>query len=342
MTYPQIYPQGQPLPADPAFLPTTRYPNLRLMLTDSASLSDAELETVFESAFGEGVSPAEYEEFFGGLGRALSSVAQDVGRFAQRAAPVAASVAQGALQGAATGSALGPYGAIAGALAGGVGSGLAQHGGGTARQVGQAISGGMNLAGSLTGRGAMAGGVGQLLGGLAGGRGGAGGAVGGLGQLLGGLGGGRAGGAAGQLLGLMQNPTVMGAISSLAGGGNGAVRLGRGGPQVPASSFAGLLGALGREAEAESAANNEAENEPLPPVYLLDLLNRLPAVPVMRSTAPPRWEAEQESGEAEAEVYDSEFYEAEFIFDSDSESEAEAYAGYGSEFASEDHRDWSW
>src|SRR5215831_627207 len=96
----------------------TYYPNLREVLDPRfAGLSDSDLESAFEAAFGDSVTLAEYEEFFGGLGKAF----KDVGRFAQQAAPTLATAGQGALQGAAAGSALGPWGALGGALIGGTG-----------------------------------------------------------------------------------------------------------------------------------------------------------------------------------------------------------------------------
>lgn len=286
--------------------PGTLYPHLREMLSPQyAHLSDAELESAFESAFGEGVTPAEYEEFFGGLGKSLSSVGRDIGRFAQQAAPVAGSVLSGAAQGALTGSALGPWGALGGAIAGGVGSGLAQHGPRGARGVGQAISGVMGAAGTLTGRGAAAGGAMNALSGL--------------------LGGGR-GGAAGQLMGLLGRPETLRAIQSLAGGQNRAIPVGAGGTPVPASAFAGLLGALGREAEAETGSfSGEAVDSP--PAYLMNsagqfvvdpgdpdqraarLLQMLQAAPPMLRRPLPEALDEGEAFEDEEAYYDTEDYE---------------------------------
>ena len=93
----------------------TFYPNLRDMLDDRyADLSDAQFEAAFESAFGEHVTPAEYEEFFDGLSKALGSVAKTV-------APVVQSAAPGLLSGAMAGAPLGRPGIIGGALVGGVG-----------------------------------------------------------------------------------------------------------------------------------------------------------------------------------------------------------------------------
>lgn len=236
----------------------TYYPNLRRTLDPAYTrLSDAELEALFESAFGEGVTPAEYEEFFNGLGRALSS-------FGQKAAPVFSSVASGALQGASAGSALGPYGMLAGALMGGAGGGL-KHAGGPAKDVGGVLSGIVGTAGSLTGGG----GLGGMLGGL-GGRGGAAGMAGGgmggggMGSLMG-MGAqalGQRSPATAQLLSVLGRPETRQALAALLGGGNQSVPVGRGGVPVPASAFAGLLGALGREAEAESFEWQGGESVP--------------------------------------------------------------------------------
>ncbi len=301
--------------------PPTLYSNLRLSLSPQfAHLSDSDLEAAFESAFGEGVSPAEYEEFFGGLGRAISGVASDVGRFAQRAAPVVASVGSGALQGAMAGSALGPWGALGGAIAGGVGSGLAQHGSGAARQVGQVMGGVLNTAGALTGRGAAAGGAGGLLGSLLG-RGGAG--------ALG-------GGAAGQLLGLLQRPETLNALRALAGGSGRSIPVGGSGVNVPAGNLLGLLGALTREAEAESVTFGE--NEPgaaidWQPAQLWQLLN---SVPPLTLTAPP-WTAAQgrrmSEGSADAEET--------FYFEVDA-SDAFEDGAFEDEFGEDDALSWRW
>lgn len=234
----------------------TMYPNLREALDPVYStLTDAEIESLFESAFGEGVTPAEYEEFFGSLGSAL-----------KKAAPGIGNIAQGAFQGATAGSALGPWGALGGALVGGTGAGLRQYGGGTARQVGGVLGSVTGAAGQLTGRGALPGAAGGLVGAgtqaLAGGRPGIGQLVGLGSQVLG-----QRSPAAGQLLGLLGRPQMLQALGSLASGRNPAIPLGAGRPPVPANAFAGLLGALGRAAEAESLAFESAENVP---AYLVD------------------------------------------------------------------------
>lgn len=257
---------SQEFAAPPGSGGLTRYPNLRQMMDPRlASLTDAELDGLFQDAFGEGVSPEDYEGFFSSLGSALTHAARDVGRFAQRAVPVASSALSGAAQGAVAGSALGPWGALGGALVGGVGSALSQHGSGTARQVGQALGTGMSVAGSLTGRGA-------------------GGAAGLLGSL------GRAGSgrdAASQLGTLLQHPAILQALQALSAHGNVAVPL-PGGRQVPAASVARLLGGLAREAADEAEGLTEdapapntlaqgARNPPAAVRTLQDALNRIHA-----------------------------------------------------------------
>ncbi|GGO30521.1 hypothetical protein [Deinococcus humi] len=290
--------------------PQTFYPHLREMLSPSfAHLSDAELESAFESAFGEGVTPAEYEEFFGGLGRALSGAARDVGRFAQRAAPIAGSVLSGAAQGALAGSALGPWGALGGAIAGGVGSGLAQHGPRGARGVGQAISGVVNTAGTLTGRGGMAGG-----------------AMGALSSLLGS--GGRGSGAASTLMNVLSRPETQRALQALMGGQNRAIPLGVGRTPVPASAFAGLLGALGREAEAEISWGS-GESLDSPPAYLMNSAGQFVVDPndpdgraarllqMLRASPPMLRQRPAPFMEAQDEAYDEAFDEDEAYDDSE-------------------------
>ena len=61
--------QEQTVSGKPAFWPlaATRSPHLRLTLSpEYRGLTDTEREQVFELAFGEGLSPAEYEAFFSG------------------------------------------------------------------------------------------------------------------------------------------------------------------------------------------------------------------------------------------------------------------------------------
>jgi hypothetical protein len=202
----------------------TAYPHLREMLDPRiAALSDSEIEALFETAFGEGVTPAEYEEFFGSLGRAVSNVAQQV-------APIASTAVSGAMRGAASGAALGPWGMLGGALAGGTGAALQRHGPSGARGIGGAISSVVGTAGQLAGPGGI---TSNLLGMGA--------------QALG-----SRSPAAAQLLGVLGHPATRQAIASLAGGRNPGIPAGAAGLPVPASAFAALLSALAREAEAET------------------------------------------------------------------------------------------
>lgn len=283
----------------------TYYPQLREVLDSRfATLSDAELEALFESAFGEGITPAEYEEFFGGLGKALGGVAKDVGRFAQQAAPVIASGAQGALQGAAAGSALGPYGALAGALTGGVGSALQKHGRGPAKDVGNVLSGVVGTAGMLSGRGGLARGASGLLG-------------------MAGQAAGRRSPAAGQLLGLLNRPETMRALASLFRGRNAPVPVGSARTPVPPNAFAGLLAALAREAEAETLDWDATESVP---AYLVNPMGELvidPTEPDQRAArllqllGSEADEEDWEQDEDESDADDSEFEETDFEYEED-------------------------
>lgn len=237
----------------------TLYPHLREVLDDRfASLSDDELEALFESAFGEGITPAEYEEFFGSIGRA----ARDVGRFVQKAAPTIAGVAKGALSGAAAGSVGGPFGAIGGALIGGASSALSRHGTGSVRDVGRALGGVVTTAGLLTGRGALMPGAPGLMQGLVG-RG--------------------ANPATNALHAVLRQPETLRALSALFSGRNPTIAVGRSRIPVPAHAFAGLLGALAREAEAEAWVGDDTETVP---GYLVDSAGQLvvdPSDPELRA-----------------------------------------------------------
>jgi hypothetical protein len=292
----------------------THYPHLRAVLDPSfGEMSDAELEDAFAVTFGELSTPAGYEEFLGGFGRALSSAARDVGQFAQRAAPVAATALQGAGQGAAAGSMLGPYGAIGGAILGGTSAALSRHGTGAARRVGHATSGVVGTASSLTGRG---------------------GAVAGLQGTRSGVAGGRGAGAAAQLLSLLQQPEVHQALQQLAGGRNGAVSVADSRLTAPASAFAGLLGALAREAEAQGFDGDEHL-----PSYLLDAEGALlvdPADPDQRAARLLQLlvAGEQEEGfdDADAAGFD-EAEEYESFDDADAAFNEQLQAILGDDFA---------
>jgi hypothetical protein len=266
----------------------TDYPYLRENLDDRFSaLTDAELDSVFEAAFGEGVTPAEYEEFFSGLGKAFSG-------FAQQAAPVAASAAQGALRGGAAGARFGPYGAFIGALGGGAGAALQHHGTGTARDIGNVISG-----------------VGSVIGG--------GGAQGSAVPLAGAAPGPAP--ATSELLRLLGRPETAQALGALFRGQNPAVPAGPAGTPVRANAFAGLLSALARESEAEALGWGDAVGLP---AYLVGPGGELladPADPDQRSgrllqlLAGPSREVDEASDDAfdEYEVLDE--YEAFDEFD---------------------------
>ncbi|MGW2558070.1 hypothetical protein ACWCXB_02255 [Streptomyces sp. NPDC001514] len=211
----------------------TYYPHLREVLDSRyAGFSDGELEEAFAEASGENITPAEYEEFFDGLGTALAKVAEPTATFAKAVGP-------GALRGAAAGSALGPFGALGGALVGAAGSALQQrYGGHDARGIGGVLSGAAGTAGgSPTGPGALASG------------------------LLG-LAGGRGGPASAMLMALLRRPETAQALAALGEGRHLLVPVGRQQVPVPAHTFAGLLGALARETEAEWTTDAESEEEP--------------------------------------------------------------------------------
>jgi hypothetical protein len=263
----------------------------QVMHPDYALLPHAELSELVDSMYGPG-SAERYDEYlegiFGDIGKAFSSAARDVGRFAAKAAPVVATVGGGALQGAMAGSSLGLPGIIAGAAAGGVGAGLSKYGSGTARSIGGALSGVTNIAGQFSPMGRLGGSLGGAISGLAGSGGrsniggaavnalsgllgsrGAGmaGAAGALGSLVGGAGRGGSpvsaltslfGGssASGQLLSLLQRPETQRALAAMNLGplGRSTIPLGAGKTPVPVSAFTNLIGQLSNQASAEAAA----------------------------------------------------------------------------------------
>lgn len=275
------------------------YPNLKQILApEYADLPSAEIEVLMEGMYGPGA--AEYYEdylegFFGSIGKAFSSAARDVGRFATKAAPAIATVGGGALQGALAGSALGIPGIIAGAAAGGVGAGLSKYGRkGVARGIGNALSGATGLAGQFSPAGRAGAAIGPAISGLAGGgRGVPGAALNALSGLLGGgrgsaainilsglsKGGGRSasmpnlgaltnlfGGtsATGQLLSLLQRPETMQAIAAMNLGslGRRTIPVGATRTPVPTSAIARVVGELVEQSVAETAAFSDgAEGE---------------------------------------------------------------------------------
>jgi hypothetical protein len=223
-----------------------------------------------DAIYGEGAADAydQYLEFsFSDIGKAISSAASDVGRFAAKAAPVVATVGGGALKGALSGAQFGLPGIIGGAALGGTGAALSKYGGGAARDIGGALSGVTGLAGQFSPLGRLGAGLGPAISGLAGGKGGlqgaavnalsgvlgaAGGGAGPAGALGSLLGGGRVGGvpaALGGLLGAGGRGGLGGALGGLLGGGGGSGvagalggLLGGGGPAGPAGALASLFG----------------------------------------------------------------------------------------------------
>lgn len=269
----------------------TEYPRLRASLApEYAEIDDEQLDALVAEIYGPGVGAEDVEAFWSDVGRGFQNVARGVGRVAQKAAPVVAgalpSIAQGAMTGA---TVAGPWGALAGAVAGGVGGVMSQSKNRTLRSVGGAIGGATQLAGSLTGGGALrnlagvglGGGTAGMLGQLAGGalrglpRGGAArlarraarqpvaGGTAAAGRLAGGiaqqLGGALAapGGSANALLGMLARPETLRALSASALGGFGRQQVPIGGQQVPVQSILGALGTLAERAAAESEAAGE-------------------------------------------------------------------------------------
>jgi hypothetical protein len=267
----------------------TLYPHLREVLDPRFdSLTDAELEDAFGSAFGEGVTPAEYEEFFDGLGRNL-------GKFLQQAGPVLATAGQGAMAGGAAGSALGPYGALVGALAGGTGAVLGQHGSGTARDVGNVLNTAVKTTNLFTGRGG--------------------------GPVTGSVPATTNAPAAANLLGLLSRPETAQALRALAGGRNTAVPVGTSGTPAPANAFAGLLAALAGQADAE-AAFDDAEGVA---AYLVTPSGRLAADPADPDQRAARLLVLLAQPVAAGTESDDAFDDAELYEDAELDDDAELY-----------------
>lgn len=321
----------------PAYRPQAQYsyaqyPNLiEVLAPEYATLPPAEIEALMEGMFGPGA--AEYYEdylegIFDDIGKAFSSVARDVGKFAVKAAPAIATVGGGALQGALAGSSLGLPGIIAGAAAGGTGAALSTYGKGTARDIGGALSGLTGLAGQFSPWGRLGGAIAPAISGLAGsgGKGAAGAAVNVLGGLLGGGSGGSAvntlgsllgggggstsgalgsltslfGGrsAIGQLLSFLQRPEAMQALAALNLSaasppgqpiGRRTIPVGSARTPVPTSAIAGVIGELVEQAVAEAAALSDgAESEPR---YMMDEAGEFVGDPALdRDRAARVWE----------------------------------------------------
>jgi hypothetical protein len=222
---------------------------------DYAMLPHAELCELMDEVYGPDAAE-RYDEYlegiFGSIGKAFSSAARDVGRFAAKAAPAIATVGGGVLQGAMAGSALGLPGIIAGAAAGGVGAGLSKYGSGAARSVGNVLSGVTSVAGQFSPAGRVGASLGGAVSGLASGRNGAGAAI----NALGGLVGGRAGSAAAGALGALASGrgiqgAALGALGSIAGGAGG----GRGLPGAALGALGSLAGGRGASGRGGAAMN---------------------------------------------------------------------------------------
>lgn len=231
---------------------STFYPHLREVVDERfANLTDEELEHLFSEALGEGVTPAEYEEFFAGLGKAVTKIT-----------PVLEPIGRDVLKGATAGSVAGPWGALAGGVLGGAGSALKRHGRGRTRKIGNAMGSVVGAAGALGGRGATVKGVSGVLGALG---------QGGTGKP-----------AINALRGILGRPETGAALRALVAGTNPAIAVGRTQTPVPASAFAGLLGALAQEAEVEAESDFEWGEALTMPTYLLDMEGQ----PVVNPTVP--------------------------------------------------------
>lgn len=292
---------------------------------DYAMLPHGELQELMENMYGPEAAE-RYDEYlegiFGSIGKAFSSAARDVGRFAAKAAPAIATVGGGVLQGAMAGSSLGLPGIIAGAATGGVGAGLSRYGSGAARDIGNVLSGVTSVAGQFSPAGrigaslggavsSLAGGGGRniggaamnALGGLLGGRAApAAGALGALGSLAGQAGRGGAplaalsslfggGSAAGQLMSLLQRPETQRALGALQLGplGRSAIPTGHGRTPIPATAITNLIGQLANQAAAEAASYSGGGESTLH--YMTDQFGEYVGDPAVESERAERvWE----------------------------------------------------
>lgn len=224
-------------------------PHLRQVVDPSlAGLPTLQLRSTIDTTFGEGTADTiddDLEGFLSDWGRTISRGAQTVGRFVQREGPGLAQIGGGIVQGAMAGSAAGLPGIIAGAATGGVGAGLSRYGSGTARQIGNALTGITGMVGQFTPMGRAGGAVGGTIGSLGQGRAGITGA---LGSALGGLTGSGGAGGKSQLGGLLSSPQAAGLLSGLFGNGTAAGQLSAamGNPAVQQALAALKLGQWGR------------------------------------------------------------------------------------------------
>jgi hypothetical protein len=269
-----------------------------------AGLPGFALREQVDSVFGEGFAEAmdaDLEGAFDGIGRAFSSAARDVGRFAKRAAPVAAHIGGGVIQGAMSGSAAGLPGIIAGAAVGGAGAGMSRFGSGAVRQAGQALTGVTQLAGQFSPVGSAGGAIGSAvsrLGSLAGSRGRPNFGRAGLAKM-GAFGGGAGGGAMTQVAGMLQSPQAAGALAQLFGGGSGAGQLLSASrrPETQQALAALHLGPMGRPSIPVGP-----QQTPVPTAAFAQLLGHLAQ---QAAGAAPPWQAAHE-GEGIAFMSDGE------------------------------------
>jgi hypothetical protein len=278
------------------------YPRLHEALApEYRVLPEAQVETVVQGVFGEGVSLADAESFFGDLGNTLSRAATVVAPVVQRALP-------GVMSGAMSGAALGPWGALGGALIGGVSSALSGGGGGGGARP------------------------------PAGGRPGAPGRPRAPMRLpIPGVTPAAAPGSAptaavGQLLGVLGSPTVQQALSSMLMGSAGARSVpGAGGAQLPVAAITNLLGMLASRASAEweelvPSPEAEALGEGLdfaaPEARAEWVMSQLAPIEVVESDVGESFDGESSDEAWVDELYDE--LEAEMAGESDGEDYGES------------------
>jgi hypothetical protein len=265
------------------------YVHLRQVVEPGLAMLPAmQLREHIDSSLGEGTADAvegDLENIFGGIGRAISSAAHDVGHFAQHNAGGLAQIGGGIIQGAMAGSAAGLPGIIAGAAVGGTGAGLRTYGKGTARDVGNALGTVTNLAGQFSPLGRVGATIGPAVGNIGGALasgGGRGGAAA-IGQALPGIvsgiagaggGGGAAGGGAGGMAGALFGaaPQIAGSLASLFGGSSAAGQLASAinRPEIQQALGAMRLGSMGRPSIPVGPANT-----PVPTGQFAQMLSQL-------------------------------------------------------------------
>ncbi len=351
------------------------FPFLRQVVDPSiAMLPYPRLRARIDSRFGDGTAESiegDLEGVFDGFTRAISSAARDVGRFASQAAPVVAQIGGGAIQGAMAGSSAGLPGIIAGAALGGTGAGLSRFGSGTARDIGNAMTGITSFAGQFSPMGRLGQTVGGTLGALGGGaspgKGPGAGAGGALSSVLGALG--RGGGgqnlagtisqlagplaslfggssAAGQLASAMQRPELQQALAAMRLGnlGRSSIPVGSAQTAVPTGAFTQLLSQLAGQVAHEYAESAATDSEAAEMDFMRDGRNGFHGDPVSVADRAARlWallNAAQSEHLSEAIVMESVAAEAAW-YDGDQSDQAEMSDQYESDAAHLDQLDYA-